>query len=161
MRATFRRDVELVAGPRGSLCLRRRAGPRILSIALVLVATALTVFDARVGRYWLAALHGLLGLGFIALLVRAEFDRFVVEGELVVRRWVSLSGLTEARLDARSISRVGVERLGKRARAWLETRSGEQYALIDGEAQRVEQAAERLVRAITFVAADPRGAELH
>ncbi len=157
VKGTFRRDADLVGGPAG-LRLRRRLGPRLLSAALVAAAALLTLYDARVGRPLLAAVHAVFGLGFLALLIRAELDRFSFDGHSAVRRWVTLSGVSEARLYAKVITRIAVQRAGKKkARAWIETKSGEQYALVEGDAARVEAMAEKLAQAIRLAASESGG----
>ncbi len=161
MKGTFRSDADLVEAPRGGLRLKRRAFHRVLSVALVLLAGALAAVDFSAGRRLLGALTAILGVGFLVLLLRAEVDAFVFDGKKLLRRWLTIKGVSEARLEARSVARVGVQHEGKRARAWIETKSGEQYALIEGEAEAVDRAVEQLVQAISFAAADPRGAELH
>ena len=160
VKGTFRRDAELISGPGGRLRLQRRIGPRLLSAALVAAAVLLALYDARVGRTWLGAVHALLGVGFLGLFLRAELDRFYFDGESAVRRWVTLTGVSEARLQAKAITRIAVERAGPRARAWIETKSGEQYALVEGEAWHIEAMAERLAQAIRLAASEP-GKLLH
>jgi hypothetical protein len=160
VKGTFRSDAELVSGPEGRVRLQRRIGPRLLSGALVVAAALLAVYDARVGRPWIAAVHALLGVGFLGLLLRAELDHFSFDGHSAVRRWLTLSGLRQARLQVKVIARIAVERAGKRARAWIETKSGEQYALVEGEAGRIEAMAEKLAQAIRLAKSEP-GKLLH
>lgn len=155
MKATFRRDADLVSERTGLLRLRRRTMPRVLSIALVAAAVAIAVVDALLGRRWLAALHGLLALGFVWLLVRAEIDRFWFDGHDAVRRWLSFRGVAEERLVPASITRVGVARSGSRARCWIETKAGDEVALLEGDAEVVEAAADTLARAIRFADSKP------
>ena len=61
----------------------------------------------------------------------------------------------------RSIRRIGVERAGKRARAWIETSSGDQVALVEGDAARVEEMAEKIANAVRFAASGPRDELIH
>jgi len=161
LHGTFRRDLRLVEGPQGTLALVRRTGPRALSIALVLAATALAAIDARAGRPWLAAVHATLVVGFLFLLIRAEMDRFRFDGRAAVRRWLTLGGFCETRLEAKAIARIGVLRTGKRGRVWIETKDGDRYAVIEGKAEEVERIAARLANAVRFAAAEPGSTEVH
>ena len=162
MRGTFRRDLRLETA-RGGFTLTRRPGPRVLSVSLVLAAAALAVLDALWGKHWIALAHGVLCLGFLALLLRAELDRWEFDGEAAVRRTFALPRLSfdETRLTAKAIQRIGIEHAGKRARCWIETKGGEQYALVEGEARQVEEIAERLAQAVRFAKARPETRELH
>jgi len=69
-----------------------------------------------------------------------------------VRRWLTLSGVNETRLGVKAISRIGVEHAGSRARVWIETKDGQQVALVDGDAGSVEAMAEKLAQAIRLAA---------
>ena len=160
VKGTFRRDAELISEPQGRMRLQRRIGPRLLSAALVVAAVALAAYDLRVDRPLLASVHALLSVGFLGLLLRAELDRFSFDGHSAVRRWVTLSGVSEARLTVKSIARIAVQRAGKRARAWIETKDGDQYALIEGESEQIEAMAERLAQAIRLAKSEP-GELLH
>ena len=161
IKGTFRRDADLVSEPGGGLRLQRRLVPRVISIALVAACAVITAVDALFGRPWLAVVQGALGLGFVGLLVRAELDRFSFDGASVVRRWLSLRGVAEARISPRTISRIGVAQTGKRARCWIETKAGDELALFEGDPAWVEATADQLVQAFRFAAAKPAGEELH
>ena len=161
IKGTFRRDAELVSEPGGGLRLRRKLVPRVTSVALVAACAAISALDAAYGRPWIAVVQGALGVGFVILLARAELDRFEFDGSNVVRRWLSLRGVAEARISPKTISRVGVARAGKRARCWIETKSGDELALFEGDPAWVEATADQLAQAFKFAAAQPAGEQLH
>jgi len=56
---------------------------------------------------------------------------------------------------------VGLERRGVRARAWLEMKNGDNYALVEGRAAEVEQIADRVQHALLLARAEPQGQTLH
>ena len=105
----------------------------------------------------------LLAAAFMAQLVEAELDSWQFDGEEAVRRTSVLRGLhfRELRLRARDIRGVEVAFGGGRARAWIEDRSGEQYALVEGDEREVRAIADRLVSSLRLARLEPEHGSLH
>jgi hypothetical protein len=161
MRGRFRRDLELAPG--GEFRLRRRRGPRLLSAALAFAGVLATAVDVFAFRPWLAAAQLVLSLAFVLLLLLAELDSWSFEGEQAVRRMFDLRalGFREYRVAAKQIRRVSVAAEDGRARAWIETRGGDEYALVEGDEREVLRIVERLQASVRLAAIDPGSARPH
>jgi hypothetical protein len=155
VRGTFRRDLTLATGEGASFRLRRRWGARVLSWALVAAAFFATALDLLARRP--------MGIVFLVVQIRAELDGWRFDGSNLVRRRFSLSalGFEELRLKARTIREVGVTTSGRRSRAWIETRSGEEYALVEGSTAEVERIADGIRRSVQLVAVEPPTKAVH
>ena len=161
MRGSFRRDLELA--PDSAFRLRRKRGPRLLSGLLAIAGLLATAVDIFAFRPWLAAAQLMLSLAFILLLLQAELDSWRFDGEEAVRRtfvWRAL-GFREYRLGARQIRRVGLAAADGHARAWIEMRAGEEYALVEGDEAEVRRIVERLAASVHLAAIDPASARQH
>jgi len=163
VRGSFRRDLTLTPGEGATFRLRRRWAARLLSWALATAALVATLLDVLARRPLVAALQLTLGVAFIALQIRADLDGWRFDGSNLVRRRFSLSalGFEEFTLRARSIREVGVTTSGKRARAWIETDSGEEYALVEGSAAEVERIADGIRRSVQLAAVQPPTNAIH
>ena len=128
-----------------------------MSWGLATAALIATVLDLVARRPLVAAGQLTLGIAFIALQVRAELDGWRFDGSNLVRRRFSLStlGFEVLTLRARNIREVGVTSSGRRARAWIETQNGEEYALLEGSAAEVERIADGIRRSVQLAAAQP------
>jgi len=126
------------------------------SVALAVVSIAAGLFDVFVHRPWVAAVQLAMAAAFLLLLLRAELESWRFDGTQLVRRTFSLWRMRfrETRLGARSIRGIGVARAAGRARAWVETRHGDQYALVEGDEQEVERIAEVVRGALQLPAPD-------
>ncbi|HYS10111.1 MAG TPA: hypothetical protein VEP66_15320 [Myxococcales bacterium] len=134
MRGTFRRDLELAPGPEFRLTRRRSA--RAFSALLAVAAAGWGVFDFFIGHQVIGIATAVLAVAFVVQLVQAELSGWSFEGaELRSHR---------LRLPAGEIDGVHVAFSGKTARAWIETRGGEQVALVEGDEQDVRRIADRL-----------------
>ena len=150
MRGTFRRDLALAPGP--EFRLTRRLSARIFSALLAAAAVGWGVFDLWAGHPVIGIATATLAVAFIVQLVQAELAGWRFEGtELRSRR---------LRLPAWEIEGVHVAFSGKTARAWIETRDGEQVALVEGEDQEVRRIADRLSGTLRL-ASMPAGADLN
>jgi hypothetical protein len=140
----FRRDLTLAPGT--GFRLRRRLSARIFSTLLALAAVGWGIFDLRVGNRFVGAATLALALAFVVQLVQAELDSWRFEAGTVVRRTFLLRELRfhEKRLAAREISGVPVAFVKGAARAWIETRAGEEVPLVEGDEREVRHVAERL-----------------
>jgi len=163
VRGRFRSDLELARGAAGTVRLKRKRGARLFSLGLSAASLAAAGVDLIARRPWIAAAQLSLALAFAALLAGAELDSWRFDGEQLVRRTFSLRRLRfrEVRLGARSIRTIGVARGRGRARAWVETRSGQQYALVEGEESEVDRIAEDMRRALQLAALHPAGSSVH
>jgi hypothetical protein len=161
VQGSFRRDLELLEGKPPTFRLRRRRGARVLSWGLAAAALVATVLDVVANRPLVAALQLTLAVAFIGVLVRAELDSWLFDGRQLVRRSFTGLGFQELRLRARSIREVAVDRVKGRARAWIETADGEQYALVEGGAAEVERIAEGIRRSVLLAAAEPPARMVH
>ena len=134
MHGTFRRDLELAPG--AGFRLTRRRSARLFSALLAVAATGWGVFDLFIGHQVVGIATAVLAVAFVVQLVQAELSGWRFEGAEL--RSHSL------RLPAREIEGVHVAFSGKTARAWIETRGGEQVALVEGDEQDVRRIADRL-----------------
>ena len=150
MRGTFRKDLALAPGL--EFRLTRRLSARIFSALLAAAAVGWGIFDLRAGHPVIGIATATLAVAFIVQLVQAELAGWRFEGaELRSHR---------LRLPAREIEGVHVAFSGKTARAWIETRDGEQVALVEGEDQEVRRIADRLSGTLRL-ASMPAGADLN
>jgi hypothetical protein len=156
VRGSFRRDLELVPSAFGEFRLRRKRGARLLNVGLALAGLFTTLMDYRTGRTWFAAAQLAMTVAFVALLLRAELDSWRFDGGQAVRRTFRFAALRfeEVRLDAKQIASVAVRRGGARAQAWIETRSGERYALVEGKVAEVDPIVQRLSAAVELANLD-------
>jgi hypothetical protein len=140
----FRRDLTLAPG--AGFRLRRRLSARIFSALLALAAIGWGLFDLWIGNRFVGAATIALAVAFVVQLVQAELDSWRFEAGKVVRRTFALRELRfrELRLEAREISGVQVAFGKGLARAWIETRAGEEVPLVEGDEREVRQIAERL-----------------
>jgi len=116
--------------------LRRRTGARLLSALLAVAALGWGAFDLLTGFRVVGGATLALALAFVAQLVQGELASWRFDGvELRSRR---------LRLPARQIQGVHLAFDKGRARAWVETRNGEQVALVEGEENEVRRIADRL-----------------
>jgi len=157
VRGSFRRDLTLAAGEGPTFRLRRSWAARLLSWGLGAAALVATVLDLVAHRPLVAAGQLTLGIAFLALQIRAELDGWRFDGSNLVRRRFSFStlGFEVLTLRARNIREVGVTSSGRRARAWIETQNGEEYALLEGSAAEVERIADGIRRSVQLAAAQP------
>ena len=134
MRGSFRKDLILAPGP--EFRLTRRFSARVFSALLALAAICWGAFDLWAGHRLVGAATAALAFAFIVQLVQAELAGWRLEGaELRSSR---------LRVRARDIEAVHVAFSGRTARAWIETRDGEQVALVEGEEREVRRIADRL-----------------
>jgi hypothetical protein len=161
MHGGFRRDLELIEGRPPTFRLRRRRGARLLSWGLAAAALAATVLDLVARRPLIAAVQLTLAVAFIGVLVRAELDSWLFDGRQLVHRSFTGFGFREVRLRARSIRDVGIDRRKGRARAWIETDAGEQYALVEGREAEVQRIVEGVRRSVQLAAAEPPTRSIH
>ena len=134
MRGTFRRDLALAPGP--DFRLRRRPSARLSSVLLALAAIAWGAFDLWAGHRLVGAATAVLAVAFIVQFVQAEQAGWRFEGTELRSR--------KLRLPAQDIQGVHLALSDGWARAWVETRNGEQVALLEGEEQEVRRIADRL-----------------
>jgi len=145
----FRRDLTLAKG--AGFRLRRRLSARIFSALLALAAIGWGLFDLWIDKRFVGAATIGLAFAFVVQLVQAELDSWGFEAGKVVRRTFALRELRfrELRLEAREISGVQVAFAKEGlARAWIETRAGEEVPLVEGYEREVRQIAERLAGAL-------------
>jgi hypothetical protein len=165
MQGSFRSDVDLVDDPRipGAVTLRRRLGGRLVSALLVTVGLGFGFGELLSGRPVVGLLTSVAALWLLALHARAELDQWTFDKTQVVRRSFDLFRLQvrEAKVPASEIQRIGIASEGARSRAWLETRTGEQYALVQGDEAGVRRIAEGLARAMALAKAESSGRVLH
>jgi len=163
VRGSFRRDLTLTSGEGTTFRLRRSWGARLLSWGLATAALVATGLDLLAHRPLVAAGQLTLGIAFIALQIRAELDGWRFDGSNLVRRRFSLSalGFEVLTLRAGNIREVGVTSSGRRARAWIETHNGDEYALVEGSAAEVERIADGIRRSVQLAAAQPPTKTLH
>jgi hypothetical protein len=165
MRRAFRRDLELTTDPRfpGAFVLRRRAGARLASMAMILCGAAFTVIDLFLHRPLVAAFTGLAALLLGALHLQAEVVAWRFDGAQLVRRDLSLLRLRvrEERLAAAQVDEVGFAESKGLARAWLVTQAGELHPLIEGKPAEVQKVADGLRNALWLARARrPEGKSL-
>jgi len=146
MHGTFRKDLQLSPGPEFKLARRRSA--RVLSTLLALAAIGWGIFDLRTGHGWVGIATLALAIAFVVQLVQAERSGWRFDGsELRSHNF---------RLPAREIKGVHVAFSGKTARAFVETRAGEQVALVEGEELEVRRIADRLSGTLRLATMPPR-----
>ena len=146
MRGTFRRDLALAPGP--DFRLRRRPSARLSSVLLALAAMAWGAFDLWAGHRLVGAATAVLAVAFIVQFVQAEQAGWRFEGTELRSR--------KLRLPAQDIQGVHLALSDGWARAWVETRNGEQVALLEGEEQEVRRIADRLSGLVRMVSMPPR-----
>lgn len=136
--------------PGAGFRLRRRWSARALSAVLALAALGWGAYDIAAGLWFVGAVTLILAIAFVVQLVQAELNVWRFDGdELRSHR---------CRVEAREIRRVRLGDSGEgRARAWVETRDGEQLPLVEGEEDEVRRIADRLSRALLL--ATPRPTE--
>ena len=146
MRGTFRRDLALAPGP--DFRLRRRPSARLSSVLLALAAIAWGAFDLWAGHRLVGAATAVLAVAFIVQFVQAEQAGWRFEGTELRSR--------KLRLPAQDIQGVHLALSDGWARAWVETRNGEQVALLEGEEQEVRRIADRLSGLVRMASMPPR-----
>ncbi len=151
MRGVFRRDLMLAPGP--GFRLRRRMGARAFSALLAVAAVGWGAFDLVAGFRLVGGATLALALAFVAQLVQGELGSWRFDGvELRSRR---------LRLSAKQIQGVHLAFERGRARAWAETRDGEQVALVEGDEQEVRRIADRLSGSLQLASLQPPQQTLH
>jgi hypothetical protein len=163
VRGSFRRDLTLARGEGATFRLQRRRGARLVAWGLTIAAIVVTGVDLFARPPLMAGLQVAMSAALIALQVRAELDGWRFDGSNLVRRRFSLTALGFELLTvrARSIREIGVTTSGRRARAWIETHDGDEYALVEGSAPEVEQIAEGIRRSVLLAAAQPPSKSIH
>ncbi len=146
MRGRFRRDLALAPGP--DFRLRRRPSARLSSVLLALAAIAWGAFDLWAGHRLVGAATAVLAVAFIVQFVQAEQAGWRFEGTELRSR--------KLRLPAQDIQGVHLALSDGWARAWVETRNGEQVALLEGEEQEVRRIADRLSGLVRMASMPPR-----
>lgn len=134
MRGTFRKDLELAPGP--EFRLTRRLSARVFSALLAVAAVGWGIFDLWVGHHLIGIATAALAVAFVVQLVQAELSGWRFEGSELRSH--------QLRLPAREIEGVHMAFSGKTARAWIETRAGDQVALVEGDETEVRRIADRL-----------------
>jgi len=151
MKGAFRRDLTLAPGP--GFRLRRRLVARVFSVLLALAALGWGAFDLLAGFWLVGGATLALAVAFVVQLAQAELAGWRFDGvELRSRR---------VRLPAGGIEGVRVVLENGRARAWVETREGEQVALVEGDEEEVRRIAERLSGALRLASLQPPRQALH
>ena len=163
MRGSFRRDLTLARGEGATFRLQRRRGARLVAWGLTIAAIVVTGVDLLARPALMAGLQVAMSVALIALQLRAELDGWRFDGANLVRRRFSVTafGFEEVAVRARNIREIGVTTSGRRARAWIETESGEEYALVEGSAPEVERIAEGIRRSVLLAAAQPPSKAIH
>lgn len=146
MRGVFRKDLELVPG--AGFRLRRRGSARVFSGLLALAALGWGAYDLAAGLHVVGVATLALAAAFVVQLVQAELHAWRFEGDSLRSH--------RFRVEARRIEgvRLGGFKAG-RARAWVETREGEELALVEGEEEEVRRIADRLSRAVLLASPQP------
>ena len=146
MRGTFRRDLALAPGP--DFRLRRRPSARLSSVLLALAAIAWGGFDLWAGHRLVGAATAVLAVAFIVQFVQAEQAGWRFDGSELRSR--------NLRLRAQDIEGIHLAFSDGWARAWVQTRTGEQVALLEGEEQEVRRVADRLSGLVRMASMPPR-----
>jgi hypothetical protein len=158
MRGTFRTDLGLRTDPRrpGAFELRRRWGPRLVSLAMIGLGAIFAVADLWMHRPVVAGLTAVASLAILALHVRAEVQRWRFDGAQVVRRDLELLRLRvrEERLPVAQIQEVGYQERGPQARVWLVTQGGGVHPLAEGKPAAVRRIAADLRNAVALAKAE-------
>jgi hypothetical protein len=145
VRGTFRKDLTLAAGP--EFRLRRRPSARVFSVLLALAAIGWGAFDLWAGYRLVGAATAVLAVAFVVQLIQAERAGWHFEGaELRSRR---------LRLPVRDIEGVHVAFSGRKSRAWIEIRDGEEVALVEGDEHEVRLIADRLAGTLRLASIPP------
>lgn len=157
----YRRDLELAPG--AQFRLRRRLWARALSIFGVGGGLVLGVYDLSVGYLATGAMMLALAFAFLVQHVRAELEEWRFEGDAAVRTRFVLRqfSLEETRVPAAAVRGVQVEFVGRRARAWIETKRGEEIPLVEGDSAEVELIADRLTASLKLSSKPPPSTLLH
>jgi hypothetical protein len=142
----FRRDLTLAPGPEFRLTRKRSA--RILSVLLALAAIGWGAYDLWAGYRVVGVATAALAMAFVIQIIQAELAGWRFEGAELRSRFL--------RVPARDIEGVHVAYSGRRARAWIETRDGQQVALVEGEEQEVRRIADRLSGTVQLATMPPR-----
>src|SRR4051794_28591616 len=137
----YRRDLELAPGP--EFRLRRRRSARIFSALLAVAAVGWGAYDLASGRRWIGAATLALAVAFMVQLLQSELVSWRFENRMVIRRLLTLRGVAEERLPASEIRGVHVAFAKGRARAFIETLSGEEVPLVEGKEPEVRRIADR------------------
>lgn len=157
-RGTFRTDLGLRVDPRrtGAFELRRRWGPRLVSLLMISLGAAFAAADLWLHRPVVAAFTGCAALALLVLHVRAEVESWRFDGTQVVRRDLELRRLrvSEERLLAEEIEEVAFEERGQRGRAWLVTHAGGVYPLVEGKPAAVRRIADGFRNAVALAKAE-------
>jgi len=150
VRGTFRNDLTLASGP--EFRLTRRVSARVFSAMLAVAAVGWGVFDLWAGYRLVGAATALLAIAFVIQLVQLERAGWRFDGTVLRSRSV--------RVPARDIEGVHIAFSGRTTRAWIETRQGEQVALVEGDEREVRRIADRLSGTL-LLASMPPGANLN
>ena len=150
MRGTFRKDLTLASGP--EFRLTRRVSARVFSALLALAAVGWGVFDIWAGYRVVGAATALLAIAFVVQFVQLERAGWRFDGAVLRSRSV--------RVPVGDIEGVHMAFSGRTARAWIETRHGEQVALVEGDEREVRRIADRLSGTLQL-ASMPPGANLN
>jgi hypothetical protein len=150
VRGTFRNDLTLASGP--EFRLTRRVSARVFSAMLAVAAVGWGVFDLWAGYRVVGAATALLAIAFVVQLVQLERAGWRFDGAVLRSR--------SLRVPARDIEGVHIAFSGRTARAWIETRDGEQVALVEGDEREVRRIADRLSGTL-LLASMPPGANLN
>jgi hypothetical protein len=157
MRGAFLRGATLLRAEAGQgFALRRGRAAWTVPAALTLAGLSAALIELVAGGVATFALLAALSAAVGLLALRAELDRWSFDGADAVRRTFELRGFgfREVRVPARDIRRVGYLEAGSRSRAWLETRAGEEHALVEGDLAAVKQIAEAWASAARLAARD-------
>jgi len=125
---------------------------RVFSALLAVAAVVWGVFDLWAGYRVVGAATALLAVGFVIQLVQLERAGWRFDGTVLSSRRV--------RVPARDVEGVHIAFSGRTARAWIETRHGDQVALVEGDEREVRRIADRLSGTLQL-ASMPLGANLN
>ena len=125
---------------------------RVFSALLALAAVGWGVFDLWAGYRVVGAATALLAIAFVVQFVQLERAGWRFDGAVLRSRSV--------RVPVRDIEGVHMAFSGRTARAWIETRHGEQVALVEGDEREVRRIADRLSGTLQL-ASMPPGANLN
>jgi len=147
----------------GAFALVRRPAARAMSRLFIAGSLLFALYDFWVHRPWL----GLLKLGFCAVFLVLHFldeaRSWRFASDEVVLRTLEITRLRmrEETLRASEVSRVGIARRGSRARVWIELKSGQSYALVEGKTDEVEKIAGAVQRAVLLASVEAKGQTVH